>query len=122
MVLAHLGHEVPEITLRDLCECDDEGTFHSKAVECAKHYGFVDSYSAYLGFGDLEAQLTRGLFPIVYLELLFSYGLHKHAVVVTSMGADVVEILDPHRGEWGMQRKQFGQAWVAMKGLTILVE
>lgn len=113
------------MTLRDLCECDDEGTFQSKAVECAKHYGFLDSYCAYLGFDELEAELKRGLFPIVYLELSSSYGLHKHAVVVTGIGVEVVDVLDPHAvfgGERSMETSQFLQSWLALKGLTILVQ
>jgi ABC-type bacteriocin/lantibiotic exporter with double-glycine peptidase domain len=125
MVLAHLGQELPEMTLRDLCECDDEGTFQSKAVECAKHYGFLDSYWAYIGFDDLEASLKRGLYSVVYLELSSSYGLNKHAVVVTGIDADVVEVLDPHLvfgGERSMEKSQFIQGWLAMNGLTILIQ
>jgi len=125
MVLAYLGQELPEMTLRDLCECDDEGTFPSKAVECATHYGFVDSYSAYLGIDDLEAELKHGRFPIVYLELSSSYGLYKHAVIVTGIDADVVEVLDPDRvfgGERSMERRQFSQGWLAMNGLAILIK
>jgi ABC-type bacteriocin/lantibiotic exporter with double-glycine peptidase domain len=125
MVLAHLGQELPEMTLRDLCECDDEGTFQSKAVECAKHYGFLDSYWAYIGFDDLEASLKRGLYSVVYLELSSSYGLNKHAVVVTGIDADVVEVLDPHPvfgGERSMEKSQFIQGWLAMNGLTILIQ
>jgi ABC-type bacteriocin/lantibiotic exporter with double-glycine peptidase domain len=125
MVLAYLGQELPEITLRDLCECDDEGTVQSKAVECAKHYGYLDSYWAYIGFDDLKAQLKRGLFPIVYVELSSNYGLYRHAVIVTGIEADVVEVLDPHPvfgGERKMERRQFSQDWLAMKGLTILIQ
>lgn len=125
MVLAYLGQELPEMTLRDLCECDDEGTFQSKAVECAKYYGFLDSYWAYVGFDDLEAELKRGLFPIVYVELSSSYGLYKHAVIVTGIDADVVEVLDPHPvfgGERSMERRQFSQGWLAMNGLAILIQ
>jgi ABC-type bacteriocin/lantibiotic exporter with double-glycine peptidase domain len=125
MVLAHLGQELPEMTLRDLCECDDEGTFQSKAVECAKHYGFLDSYWAYIGFDDLEASLKRGLYSVVYLELSSSYGLNKHAVVVTGIDADVVEVLDPHPvfgGARSMEKSQFIQGWLAMNGLTILIQ
>jgi ABC-type bacteriocin/lantibiotic exporter with double-glycine peptidase domain len=125
MVLAYLGQELPEITLRDMCECDDEGTFQSKAVECARHYGFVDSYSAYLGIDDLEAALKQGRFPIVYLELSSSYGLYKHAVVVTQIEVDVIEVLDPHQvfgGERRMAKSLFVQAWLAMNGLAILIQ
>src|SRR2546428_6412429 len=56
VLVASLGHEVPEITLRQLCECDDEGTTKSKAVDCAKHYGFVELFSAYLHLEELEAE------------------------------------------------------------------
>lgn len=122
MVLAYLGQEIPEMTLRDLCECDDEGTSPSKVVECAKYYGFLDSYWAYVGFDDLEAELKRGLFPIVYIELSSRYGLHKHAVVVIAIHADVVEVLDPDGGERGMERRQFSQGWLAMNGLAILIQ
>ena len=125
MVLAHLGHEIPEISLRDLCRCDDDGTFQSDAVECAKHYGFVNSYWSFLQLDDLEAELRRGLFPIAYLELSFRYGLHRHAVVVTDMDSEMVEVLDPHTvfgGKRSIERKQFSQAWLAMNGLTILIQ
>jgi ABC-type bacteriocin/lantibiotic exporter with double-glycine peptidase domain len=125
MVLAHLGKELPEISLRELCECDDEGTFQTKAVECAKHYGFLDSCWAYIGFDDLEASLKRGLYPVVYLELSSSYGVSKHAVVVTAIDAEVVEVLDPDPlsgGERSMERWQFSQGWLAMNGLAILIQ
>lgn len=124
MVLAHLGQELPEMTLRDLCECDDDGTFQSKAIECAKHYGFHNSYWAYVGFDDLEAELKRGLFPIVFLQLSSSYGVNTHAVVVTAIDAEVVEMLDPHPvfgGERTMGKRQFIQNWLPMNGLTILI-
>lgn len=72
----------------------------------------------------MKAELKRGLFPIVFLQLSSSYGVNKHAVVVTAIDADVVEVLDPHPvfgGERSIEKAQFTQDWLAMNGLTILI-
>ena len=125
MVLASLGHEVPEITLRQLCECDDEGTAKSRAVECARHYGFVDSFSAYLHLEELQGELARGLYPIVYLQLVFGDLRFQHAVVVTEVSSAEVRVLDPHQvfgGERELSHDDFNRAWRAMNGLTIVIQ
>ena len=125
VLVASLGHEVPEITLRQLCECDDEGTTKSKAVDCAKHYGFVELFSAYLHLEELEAELARGLYPIVYLQPSLSSAQDQHAVVVTEIAPDLVHVLDPHPlfgGERDLKKEDFNRAWRSMNGLTILVQ
>ena len=115
----------PEITLRQLCECDDEGTRKSKAVECAKQYGFLDSFWAYLRFEELESELSRGLYPIVYLQQSASSTGFQHAVVVAEIGIEQIQVLDPHPifgGENGMAKDEFNRAWRGTSGLTILVQ
>lgn len=125
MVLAYLGHEVPEITLRQLCECDDEGTRKSKAIECAKQFGFLDSFSAYLHLEELKAELDRGLFPIVYLQPSETSPRDHHSVVVVEIVADLVFVLDPHwllGGEHDLKAEDFNRAWRATNGLTLIIE
>lgn len=125
MVLASLGREVPEITLRQMCECDDEGTSISKAVECAKRYGFIGSFRAYLHFEELRAELERGRFPVVYLQPTSVVPQDLHSVVVTDIRADQVLVLDPHNlfgGSIELDREDFTRQWQAINGLTIIIE
>lgn len=123
MVLASLGHDIPEIQLRELCECDDEGTSKSKAVECLRNLGFPDSDWGHFRLEDLEEELGQGGHPIVCLE--FSHQPYQHAVVVISITKDHVQVLDPDRllgGERDLSIQNFIRAWRGTKGLAILIK
>ena len=123
MVLASLGQDVSEVPLRQLCECDDEGTLSWKAIDCAKHYGLVNSFEAYLHLEELSAELGRGKYPVVYLRLFNPTS--QHAVVVIEVESDWVRVLDPRPlmgGERRMKKDDFQRAWNAMNGLTLVIE
>jgi ABC-type bacteriocin/lantibiotic exporter with double-glycine peptidase domain len=124
MVLSVLGHDVPEITLRQLCECEDDGTSASKVIECVKSFGLVNSFIAYLNRAELEFELERGLFPIVYVQIPQGQA-SPHAVVVTDVDSERVEVLDPDRfygGERNIAKEEFYRLWRETGGLTILIE
>lgn len=99
MVLESYGYVVPEIILRELCECDDSGTFPSKIIEAAKHYGLSRSHLANLLFDELREEIERGLYPIVYLNLSSQQLRHLHSVVVIEIVGNQIHVLDPLIGE-----------------------
>src|SRR5215213_5558053 len=117
MILESYGHAVSEVELRELCACDDEGTYPSKICAVAKHYGLVNSCSLYLHLDDLKEELARGLYPIVYLELVSGQLRYVHSVVVVEITDDQVQVLDPEIGERAFNIEDFNRAWSAKNGL-----
>jgi ABC-type bacteriocin/lantibiotic exporter with double-glycine peptidase domain len=122
MVLETYGHVVPEITLRQLCECDDEGTIPSKIIEAARHYNLSKSYQANLQFNELQKELARGLHPIVYLKLTINNLRQLHSVVVVEISRDQVHLLDPFIGARSLSLANFNQAWSQANRITIILE
>jgi ABC-type bacteriocin/lantibiotic exporter with double-glycine peptidase domain len=122
MILESYGHVVSEIELRQRCACDDEGTYPSKIAEVARQYGLDKSSLAYLQLEQLKEELARGLYPVVYLELVSGPLRYIHSVVVIEVTEDRVQVLDPEIGERGFDIEEFNRAWSARNGLTILIE
>ena len=120
MVLRSCGQEVTEKELRDLCDCDDDGTRPRKALECATHYGF-DAIEAFLDISTLRKELIAGAYPITYLELEGPYGSTRHAVVVTGITHTSVQMLDPSLGERDLMMENFVDAWQVTNGQTLLI-
>lgn len=122
MVLESYGHIVPEIELRQQCECDDEGTFPSKIVEVARQHGLAKSSLEYLQLNELKDEISRRRHPIVYLELTFGQLRYVHSVVVVEIDDEQVHLLDPEIGERSLTIEDFNRAWLAKNGLTIIIE
>jgi ABC-type bacteriocin/lantibiotic exporter with double-glycine peptidase domain len=122
MVLESYGHVVSEFELRQRCECDDEGTFPSKVVEAAQHYGLSGSHLANLLFDELREELARGLHPIVYLVLSAQQSRQLHSVVVVEIAGNQVHVLDPLIGERAFSDVDFERAWTFANRSTIIIE
>jgi ABC-type bacteriocin/lantibiotic exporter with double-glycine peptidase domain len=122
MVLESYGYVVPEITLRELCECDDDGTFPSKVIEAAKHFGLSGSHLANLLYDELREELARGLHPIVYLYLSSHQLRQLHSVVVVEIVGEQVHVLDPSIGERTFSNVDFERAWILANRRTIIIE
>jgi ABC-type bacteriocin/lantibiotic exporter with double-glycine peptidase domain len=122
MVLESYGHVVPEITLRQLCECDDEGTSAARIIQAARHYNLSKSYQANLQFDELQEELARGLYPIVYLNLTINNLRQLHSVVVVEISEDQVRLLDPFIGERSLSFADFNRAWAQANRITIILE
>lgn len=122
MILESYGQAVSEVELRQRCACDVEGTYPSKIVEVAKQYGLAKSSLVYLQLDQLKEELARGLYPIVYLELLSGQLRYIHSVVVVEIAEDQIQVLDPEIGERTFDIDDFNRAWSSKNGLTILIE
>jgi len=120
MILAAFDFEISEAQLRGLCECDETGTTPSNAVKAAVECGF-DSYKANLEFEELEKEIARNIFAIVYLRLPVESDYSNHAVVVYKISNNKVFALDPAEiGEREFDKNSFVEFW--SRGLTIIVE
>lgn len=61
--------------------------------------------------------------PIVFVNLLPIDGINDpHAIVVTAIDEDEVQVSDPLQGERLLPRSTFDTAWAMMRNLTILVQ
>ena len=123
MVLHSFGVEAAESELRELCDCTSFGTEALKAIDAARRLGFTQTAKHTLTLAELQRELARGLYPIVYLNLLPLDGVKgEHAVVVVAQGKDFITIYDPLRGERKIARPVFAAAWAVMRNLAILLE
>jgi uncharacterized protein YvpB len=72
---------------------------------------------------ELIMELNAELYPIVFVNLLPIDGVNEpHAVVVTAIDDNNVNICDPLKGERLLPRSTFDTAWAMMKNLAILVQ
>lgn len=119
MVLASYGHTFSESELIEWCNTDAAGTSSIGAVEGLHENGFHDATREFLQLHELQTVLAKGAIPITLLKL--RYG-GVHAVVVTKITNEVVEVLDPDdsaRSEF--ERKDFEEMWDLRNGETILI-
>lgn len=125
MVLRAYGTTVTERELREQCQCDADGTSMLRLVEAAKYHGFSNTFRSWMTIEELQMELQRGLFPIVYLKVKNGGISYTHSVVVMRFGRDNVEFLDPDQyagGERVLAREAFEQLWRETNGLTVIVE
>jgi len=126
MVLEHLGVVRTEAELRAMT--DSTGVLGGAAlflVDAAKKLGFPNSAKHNLKFQELLWVLSQGHFPIVYIAIRLQPNtpIQSHAVIVTEIGEQGVQILDPVRGEVIHTVNEFNQMWeLSRRGLTILIE
>lgn len=117
MVLSGFDCNPPMYELRELCKCNEEGTEPRFAISAVKHFGFENSFIAYLeSIDELKEELANGHFPIVYLR--FS-ARDNHAVVVVGISPNLVSVLDPQMGERAFDVNEFMETW---SGTTIIIE
>jgi ABC-type bacteriocin/lantibiotic exporter with double-glycine peptidase domain len=122
MVLSGLGLEISEAELRERCDCTPFGTEALKAVDAARDLGFPQTVKCNLVWDELTAQLNRGLYPIVFVNLLPIAGVKDaHAIVVLEVNATHVSVLDPLQVERALPISTFSSAWAMMNNLAILV-
>jgi ABC-type bacteriocin/lantibiotic exporter with double-glycine peptidase domain len=123
MVLAAKGYVVSESVLRERCDCTFLGTDALTAVDALRAMGFSNSCKCTLRLTELMMELNAGCYPIVFLNLLPIDGVNDpHAMVVTAIDDDSVNVYDPLQGERLLPRSTFDTAWAMMRNLVILVQ
>ena len=123
MVLASLGHEVTEATLRTLCDCTVFGTEALKAVDAMRQLGFTSTMKQTCAMEDLRQQLQGGHWPIVFVNTLPITGQRNaHAVVVVEVGSAQLTVYDPLDGERVLPQAPFLTAWAMMHNLALLIQ
>jgi ABC-type bacteriocin/lantibiotic exporter with double-glycine peptidase domain len=122
MVLSAAGVEKSETELREVCNCDIEGTLPSDLVKAAKSFGFGESKRGSVDFDQLKSSLAEGLYPIVYLKIRVGVYLQTHAVVVIEILPNELKVLDPARGEITISETNFLSQWSAARHETIVVK
>jgi hypothetical protein len=126
MVFGAYDEEASEFELRVACRTDDSGTDPEAAVEVAKDRGFKKSYTDYLTLELLLDELSRGLYPIVFLDLPNAGEQRLHAVVILGIRGvgeeGVVHYLDPELGKQERPLAEFLPLWLGANGRTIIVE
>ena len=118
MVLASLDFEISEFELRNLCECDETGTYRSKAIKAIEELGFI-CYEANLEIEDLKENISNDLTPITFLKFNSDVN-YSHAVIVYKISNEKVFVLDPEIGEREFDMNYFIENW--SRGLTIIIE
>lgn len=126
MVLECFGYFEPEAYLRQLLECDESGTRAGKVVEVVKeHFGLTKSKIGRLTLDELQEEISLGLYPIAYIDLLDQGVQNAHAVIVIEFVADKVHVVDPDYDENDGLRTfdlaEFNRAWMAVSGRTIII-
>ena len=87
MALLGYGVDVTEGELRALCDCTPFGTEALQAVDAARTLGFARTAKHTLTINELQREIARGLYPIVYVNLLPLDGIkgaHVFALIAQS--------------------------------------
>jgi ABC-type bacteriocin/lantibiotic exporter with double-glycine peptidase domain len=122
MVLASLGHEVTEATMRTRCDCTVFGTEALKAVDAMRQVGFPGTTKQTCTLEDLRQQLHEGYWPIVFVNTLPITGQRNaHAVVVVEVEPAQLTVYDPLDGERLLPQATFLTAWAMMHNLALLI-
>lgn len=108
MVLATYEFEISEAYLRQLCECEEDGTTPSNAIRAIKECGF-EAQTGYLNLNDLRHEIDTGIFPICYLKIQSDNHFYNHAVVVLLISDSEVTVNDPLKGEHKYQIEVFDE-------------
>lgn len=112
MVMANLGIQVDEATLRTCCQTDPKGTASTAMVLCALSYGLQAFETSNASWSELVHWVEQNVYPIVYLNLFpldMMWGLH--AVIVEAITKDTIVFLDPIVGRRQAAIALFEQAW-----------
>jgi hypothetical protein len=108
MVLAHLGREVTEATVRTMCDCTVFGTEALKAVDAMRQLGFPGTTKQTCTLEELRALVRGGQWPIVFVNTLPITGeRNAHAVVVVVVASAQLTVYDPLDGERGLPQATF---------------
>ncbi|NJN53626.1 MAG: hypothetical protein HC804_02030 [Anaerolineae bacterium] len=123
MVMAHFGVMVAkESDLYDCCQTSSIGTYADDVVACARRYGLNATHLRHCQASDLQSWLSTGLYPIA---LINTYPLMArwcmHAVIVSQIENDVVQFIDPARGQSQATAVTFLQAWQMNASRAIIV-
>lgn len=123
MVLGSFGLDLSEAELRTLCDCTPAfGTSALNVVDAARQLGFPLTAKYNLTSTELEALVSGGHFPIVFVNLGPLDGVdEQHALVVVEMSESLVTVLDPLYGERLLLPDIFQAAWGLQRNLAILV-
>lgn len=123
MVLSSFGFVIPETELRTLCDCTPYGTDALKAVDAARHLGFVNTAKYTLSFDELQTLVKDERYPIAFIDLGPVDGVEEpHALVVVEVSETSLTVYDPLQGERTLPRQTFSTAWSMMHNLVILIE
>jgi ABC-type bacteriocin/lantibiotic exporter with double-glycine peptidase domain len=123
MVLASLGHEVAEATLRTLCDCTVFETEALKAVDAMLQFGFPGTTKQPCTLEDLRQQLHDGHWPIVFVNTVPIMGQRNaHALVVVEVDPSQLTVYDPLDGERILPQATLLTAWAMMHSLAILIQ
>lgn len=96
MVLAELGHALPEAEIRLRCDHSSLGMRLNQVAEGLADLHVVVKYETDLGLDDLRDEVRAGVTPIVGIDLRAVEGLFAfHAVVVLEITAEQVTVHDP---------------------------
>jgi len=120
MVLAYLGTEVDEDTVREQSYTTLWGTSTRDAAACAHGYGLEAVWVQEAGPDDLVRWLEADLFPILVARLVHLGQWSKHAVVVEALSDDQLTYLDPADGQrHSMDRTVLEKAWYVAGGEAV---
>jgi ABC-type bacteriocin/lantibiotic exporter with double-glycine peptidase domain len=122
MVLDLLDYEIDEASLSAICRTDADGTSADDLVHAANGLGFT-AWKEYSTIIDIQKYLGKGIFPILYVNLLAIDGLAiTHAFILEAMTRGLVTVLDPWRGRRKITLQQFKVAWEKTRNLAVLVD
>lgn len=123
MIFSSFDFEIEEAELRDACDCTRLGTDALQAVDVARRLGFPGTSKHTLDLEELAGLIRVGVFPIAFVSLMPISALREtHALVVTGLGEDFVEVLDPAIGARVFSLDVFNIAWGMRHYLAIIVE
>jgi len=122
MLLAAKDTFLTEGELRQFCDCTILGTDALQAVQALHRLGFPYAGKFNLSFVELQEQVERGNYPMVFVSLLPLDGLKEvHALVVIEIEQSIVHVLDPLQGERQLPQLSFTTAWGMMRNVTLLL-
>jgi ABC-type bacteriocin/lantibiotic exporter with double-glycine peptidase domain len=112
---------VDEASLRQQCGTTESGTLADDLVKCAHTLGFA-AEKEYSSLDRLRQHLAAGLFPILYVNMLFIDGIDSvHALVPTEFEEQFINVIDPLEGERYIPLIAFDKSWQMLNNLAILV-
>jgi ABC-type bacteriocin/lantibiotic exporter with double-glycine peptidase domain len=121
MVLDFHGRECDEANLCELCATDFSGTSPDALVDAARQLGFK-AEKTYGEIIDLRNYQERGLFPILFINLLSIDGRDMtHAVVFEAITRNSIKVLDPWQNARSIPLDKFKIGWNKTRNLAIIV-
>lgn len=122
MVLSTFGLVKPEAELRELCDCTIFGTPAVELTRAARALGFAGSRKFSLTIANLEEFTNQGYFPIVYAVVQLDNSLPDvHAMIVTSVLANEIDMVDPKYGYRRLPLPEFNEMWSPMRNVAVVI-